>query len=338
MSLRRSNLPVPGTVRLTLVLLAAVPAVMAYPWATTRDRWALGIGVAVLIALLGGWHGLHFTTMLRRRLAMLRSGRGAHADLRSGSDWRATALLRVVPSAGDPGVLPLPLIAGYLNRYGLRADTVRITSRDTSSEAGTAQRDTWIGLAFSAAANLAALQARSALLPLQETAEVAARRLADHLREIGVETTPVAADDVPALFGAGAREAWRAVSDGPADYVAAYRVSVDDEFADTLAQIWSCGARETWTAVEFADRGGDRTVAAACALRTGERPAGAAPLPGLRSQHGDQRPALLALQPLSGAHLDGTADLAAVDLTALQWPTELHDSGSNARHASVSRT
>ena len=82
-------------------------------------------------------------------------------------------------------MLPLPLIAGYLDRYGIRADKVRITSRDNASGA----RETWIGLTISAVDNLVALQARSARIPLHETAQVAARRLADHLREIGWEAS-----------------------------------------------------------------------------------------------------------------------------------------------------
>ncbi|HET9876391.1 MAG TPA: type VII secretion protein EccE [Mycobacterium sp.] len=323
MSLRRFIFPRPGPGRITLVLLAVVPAVMAYPWSSTRDRWVLGVGVAVLIVLLGGWRGLHFTTILRRRAAMLRPRRGVHADPRSGSDVRTTALLRVVPPSTDPDVLPLPLIAGYLHRYGLRADTVRVTSRDTRSGADVARRDTWIGLTFSASANLAALQARSPLIPLQETAEVAARRLADHLRETGWETTPAGLDDVPELFGATAQETWRAFIDGAADHVAAYQVSVDHSLSETLARIWSLDARETWTAVEVAGDGEHRTLAAACALRTDDRPAGAGPLPGLTPQHGYQRPALLALHPLSSARLAGHTEFAAGDFTALHWPTAL---------------
>ncbi|MGH3523767.1 MAG: type VII secretion protein EccE, partial [Mycobacterium sp.] len=247
MSLRRSTFPWPGPGRITLVLLAVVPAVMAYPWPSTRDRWVLGVAVAVTIVLLGWWRGLHFTTILRRGAAMLRHRRGAQTGLWQGPDVRTAALLRVVPSAADPGVLPLPLIAEYLNRYGLRADSIRVTSRDTRSVADVPQRDTWIGLTLSAAENLAALQARSPQIPLHETAEVAARRLADHLREMGWEVTGAGPDDVPELFGATARESWRAVTDGSADYVAAYRVSVDRMLPDTLAEIWAYGAREAWT-------------------------------------------------------------------------------------------
>jgi type VII secretion protein EccE len=249
--------------------------------------------------------------------------------------------LRVVPSATDPDLLPLPLIADYLDRYGLRADTVRITSRDTGVGTTFAARDTWIGLTFSAAANLAALQARSVQMPLRETAEVAARRLADHLREIGWETTTAGPDEVPELCGATARETWRGLTDEAGDYVAAYRVAVDDQLPDTLAQIWAHGAREIWTAVEIAGAADHRTVAAGCAIRTGDRPAGTGPLPGLTPEHGNHRAALRALHPLSALRLPEHSELSAGVIAALRWPAVtdgVEFSGPRARHAAVSRT
>jgi type VII secretion protein EccE len=319
-------------------LLAVVPALMAYPWSSTRDRWVLGVAVAAVIVLLGWRRGLHFTTILRRRAAMSRHSRGAHTGRESGPDVRTTALLRVVASADGPAVLPLALIAGYLNRYGLRADTIRITSRDTGSETDAAQRDTWIGLTLSAAENLTALRARSPRIPLQETAEVAVRRLADHLRETGWEITSAGADDVPELFSATAREGWRAVAHRGDDYVAAYRVCVDYTLPDTLAQIWAYGASETWTAMEIAGTPDHRTLAAGCALRTEKRPAGAGPLPGLIPEHGNHRPALQALHPLSVHRLGGHADVHVDDIAALRWPTAPAAPASHGRHAAATRT
>ena len=61
------TVPLPGSGRITLALLAVVPAVMAYPWRSPREQWVLGIAVAVVILLFGWWGGLHFTTILRRR-------------------------------------------------------------------------------------------------------------------------------------------------------------------------------------------------------------------------------------------------------------------------------
>ncbi|ORB03695.1 type VII secretion protein EccE [Mycolicibacter minnesotensis] len=313
-----TTIPRPGPARIALVLLAVVPAVLANPWETSAQRWALAVGVLVTILLLGWWQGLHFTTIARRRIAMLRSGGGAHSDRRAVAGVKATAALRITASAaGD--ALPLELIADYLNRYGLRADAVRVTSRDTRSASDAGASDTWIGLTYSAAANLAALQARSASVPLQSTVDVAVRRLADHLREIGWETVTVARDEVPALVDPNAREAWRSVIDGSGDHVAAYQVGIDAALADTLSRIRAAHADETWTALEFAEDGGQRTVAVACALRTGSAP-DCVPVAGLISQQGNQRNALRGLHPLSGIRLDGHAALSGDDLAGLRWP------------------
>ncbi len=84
------TVPWPGSGRLTLALLAVVPAVMAYPWRSPRDQWVLGIAVAVVILLFGWWGGLHFTTILRRRLAMMRRP-GAEPERISSTDHRAAA-------------------------------------------------------------------------------------------------------------------------------------------------------------------------------------------------------------------------------------------------------
>jgi len=307
----RFTIPLPGPARIALVLLAVVPAVLAYPWSTPRGQWVLGVAVVVAIALLSWWRGLHLTTIIRRRLAMSRARSGVHTDRRPGSGAKATAVLRIKSSAGGDTV-PLSLIAGYLNRYGLQADSVRVTSRGTA--------DTWIGLTYSAAPNLAALQARSSSIPLQQTAEVAARRLADHLREIGWDAALVAADDVPSLIDEAARQTWRSVVDGPGDHVAAYLVNVDAALADTLDRVRASAVEENWTAVEIAGTGERRTIAAACALRTGSAPDGGAPLAGLVPQQGEHRTALLSLHPLSGSLLDGHTALPADALAALRWP------------------
>jgi len=311
------SIPPCGTGRITLALLAVVPAVMAYPWRSTRDQWVLGVAVAVVIVLLGWWRGLHFTTILRRRLAMVRRTGGVVPE--SGSATTATALLRIGPPIGASDVLPLPLIARYLDRYGVRVDKIRITSRDNASDVS--RRETWIGLTVSAADNLAALRARSPRIPLHETAEVAARRLADHLREIGWEAGGVAPDDVPRLLAPNARETWRGMQLSASDYVAAYQVRIDDGLAETLDAIRSHAARETCTALEIAGDRSHRTIAAACAFLTDTLPAGAAPLAGLTPQRGNHRPALAALDLLSTQRLDGHTDEPAGLLARLAWPT-----------------
>lgn len=318
MSPHRTTIPRPGPARIALVLLAVVPALLAYPWTTTGERWSLAVGLIVAILLLGWWRGLHFTTIARRRLAMTRSGRGAHTDRRPASGAKASAALRITASAaGD--ALPLSLIAGYLNRYGLQADTVRITTRATQSSISAATTDTWIGLTYSAVPNLAALQARSSSIPLQRTVDIAVRRLADHLREIGWDTTVIGDDEIPALIDASARETWSCVVDGSGDHIAAYQVGIDAALADTFSRIRAANSGETWTALELADDGGQRTIAAACALRTGSAPDGTSPLAGLLPQQGNHRDAVLSLHPLSGIRLAGHTAFAD-DLAGLRWP------------------
>jgi len=310
----------PPTGRITLVLLAVVAAGIAFPWHSVRERWVLGVAIVTAIVLLARWRGLPVTTILHRRLTILRPHRGNRRADDAVTDVRTTALLRVTPPLADADALPLPLIAGYAERYGLHADAIRVTSRDSTSEVGTRERETWIGVTLSAVDNLAALQARSAQIPLQETAEVAARRLADHLRESGWSASLAVADDVPTPYPRSARETWPGISLGNTDYIAAHRVKVDTALPNTLAAIWSYPVREVWTVLEVAGAGADQTVAVGCAFRTDAAPGATGPLPGLVSQAGIQRAALSALDPLSSQRLDGHAVLPdALLLERLRW-------------------
>jgi type VII secretion protein EccE len=332
---RRHQSISPPAGRITLVVLAVVAAALSFPWHTVRERWVLGIAVAVAIVLLARWRGLPVTTILRHRVAMRRSKRGVRPAAGSGIDVRAAALLRVAPPVSGPDALPLPLIASYADRYGLEMDAVRITSRDTATEAGAPERETWIGLTLSAADNLAALQARSPQIPLHQTAEVAARRLADHLRESGWTASIAEPDEIPGLYAGSARETWGGVNQGHADYVAAYQVKVDTALPNTLAAIWSYPVRETWTVLEVSGAGQGQTLAVACAFHTDAPPAAGGPLPGLISQSGNHRPALTALHPLSTHRLDGHVALPeALLLSRLRWASTVAQQPSSL-HAAI---
>lgn len=279
------------TVRITLALLFVIPAAMAYPWPSTRDRWILGVAVAAVIVLFAWWRGVFLTTVVGRRVAMML--RRNNNEQRESWEY-TTVLIRV--DASDPAGLPLNLITRYLDRYGIRCDKVRVTNR-----AGYGRRTTWIGLTLGAADNLPALRARSPRIPLRDTAEVVARRLADHLREAGWNVWIVDSADAPAP--SSAKETWRGVRDD-AGYVAAYHVQVGDRLADTLAEIWSVQSHDTWTALEFTGAATKPSVSAVCALRTGERPATGAPIATLTPLRGRHRAALTALDPLSTQRLD----------------------------------
>ncbi|MCX2933415.1 type VII secretion protein EccE [Mycobacterium sp. CVI_P3] len=292
----------PGTGRITLGLLIVIPMVMAYPWHAVWHRWALGITAVVVVVLLGWWRGLHLTTILGRRLGLtLRSGRGRDVPQvaeRSGTDARTTVVLRVVDCGARE--VPFDLLAGYLDRYGVRCESLRVTSRDT-----VAGRATWIAMTMSARANLSALQARSSAIPLRQTAELAARRLADELREYGWMVT-TADLNIPDLLGPRATEGWRAVTDGPTGHVAAYGID-GPSIPEALTALWSRGSGELWTSIELSRRG----VAAACAIRTPEPPEAAPPVAGLLPRPGVQWRALCALIPTSTRPLD--ADVFKVD-------------------------
>ena len=297
-------------IRLTLALLFVIPAALAYPWQSTADRWLLGVAVAVVVVAFAWWRGLFVTTMVARRIAMLR--RRNHVGGSHQSSEFATAVLRVEPR--DQTDLPLGLIAGYIDRYGIDFDKVRVTSRDVGGV-----RTTWVGLTLGAADNLSALAARSSRMPLQDTVEVAARRLADHLRETGwdVSTDDAAATPVPEQ----AKETWRGISDGRG-YLAAYRIRVDEQLADTLAALSTSDDDETWTALEFTGSRAHPEVAAACAIRTAERPGSRAPLTGLTPERGEHRPALAALATDSDRRLSATPVPVPADLPSqLRWPT-----------------
>jgi type VII secretion protein EccE len=295
------------SVRLTLAALFVVPAAMAYPWQTAADRWLLGAAVLAVVILFAWWRGVFVTTMIGRRIAML-TGR---SDTGARPGEYATVTLRVDP--GEAAELPLDLLAGYLDRYGIDFDKVRVLSRDV----GTA-RTTWIAVTLGAADNVAALTARSARLPLQDTAQLSARRLADHLRELGWD---VSLDEAPAAPITGTpKEKWRGVADGDG-YLAAYRVNVDDQLTETLDAARSSGVQEVWTAVELTGSRTQPEVAAMCALRTGERPTARAPLPKLTPERGRHRAALSALAPSSDRRLP--AHPVRVDqqtLAQLRWP------------------
>lgn len=292
------------TARLALALLFIVPAALAYPYETVTQRWILGVAVAVVILLFAWWRGDFATTKLARRWSIWR---GNHSEGGTVEDaGAATVLLRLDEPASDE--LPVALIAGYTDRYGLRCDKVRITSRDRAGE-----RRTWITLTLVAAQNLSALQARSARIPLQDTADVLGRRLADHLRENGWTVSVL--EVAPRPVAGEAKETWRAITDGTG-FLTAYRMPTAS-LPEALAAVWAHPSEEIWTAVEF----GPGTVAAVCAVRTAERPGPGAPISGLGTLGGRQRTVLDALNPLSARRIGSHQPADPALAEELRWPT-----------------
>lgn len=300
------------TARITLALLFALPAALAYPWQTDTDWWLLGVAIAVVVLLFAWWRGLFVTEMVRRRFAILtRNRRGGHRQ--EPAEHFATVALRV--DEAPTGDVPLALLAGYADRYGVRAHKVRVVSRDLAGE-----RTTWIALTVGAADNLAALRARSPRLPLRQTTEIAARRLTDHLRELGWTVTPV--DETAAPVPHPVRETWRGLR-SEHGHVAAYRVTVDDQVSDTLAAVAALPSAETWTAIDIVCGAESPEIVVGCAVRTEDRPKAKAPLPALTPQRGRHRPAAEALHPLADQRLEGRPVPVTGDgLHRLRWPVD----------------
>lgn len=304
------------SIRIALALLVIVAAVMAYPWQTDTDWWMLGIAAAVVVVMFAWWRGQFLTTMVARRLAVFGRNRSKTVPH---DPYRVTVVVRVEDPAGVG--LSLPVVAGYVERFGVRSEKVRVTNRTLGGA-----RTTWVSLTIDARANLAALRARSPELPLHDTAAIAGRRLADHLRETGLEASVVDTADAP-LAGA-AKETWRGVRD-ERGMVSVYAIPVDERFSERLAEVWA-QPTETWTAVEFARAAADPTVAALCAVRTAETVRGV-PLPGLVAQRGIQGPLLTALNPNSTSRLGISSRLLTAGLLdRVAWPA-----GSGAQ---ISRT
>ena len=304
------------TIRLALALLVIVAAAMAYPWRSTVDWWVLGVAAAVLIVVFAWWRGQFVTTMVARRLAVLRRN---HSQPSRPDPNRTTVVVHVADPTGAG--LPLTVPAAYVERFGLRSERVAVISRVVGGE-----RTTWVSMTLDAAANLTALQARSTMLPLRETARIAGRRLADHLRETGLAATVVDVADSP-ISGSG-KEMWSGVRDGRGA-VSVYAIPVDEHLTERLTDVWA-QPTETWSAVEFGGTARDLTVAAVCAIRTAES-VRTAPLPFLVALRGRQRPLLDALDPCSTATLARVAQpVPAGLLDRAGWPV-----GSGAE---VSRT
>lgn len=276
------------TIRIALASLAIVLAAMAYPWQTVPDRWIVGGAVVVVLVVFAWWRGLFVTDAIGRRIAMWRRRTSKPADRRADE---VVVLMKVDDPAGVG--LSLPMVLGYVDRFGIRCESVRVTSRD---QVGT--RSTWIGMTLAAGGNLAALRARSPELPLHDTAEIVGRRLADHLRETGLNAA--IAGEAPAPLPGPGRETWAGVGD-EFGFVSAYGVRVDDRLGERLAEV-SAQPTETWVSLEFSGTAARPTVAAACAIRTAE-PTTGTPLDGLLAHRGLQGPLLAALDPTSAGRL-----------------------------------
>ncbi|BBX05195.1 hypothetical protein MMOR_61310 [Mycolicibacterium moriokaense] len=219
------------TIRLALAFVAVVLAALAYPWQSDLDWWILGIAIAVIVIVFAWWRGLFVTTMIARRLSVFRRNHSKREVQPSGS---VTVVLRIDDPAGVG--LSLPMVAGYVERFGVRCEKVRVTNLDDGSASGT-----WISLTLNAVGNLTALRARSAELSTghRRDRRSSARR---------PSSRNVLVDDAPKLLADGDRETWRGMR-GDSGYLSAYAIPIDDGLRGRLAEVWT-QPTETWSAVD----------------------------------------------------------------------------------------
>lgn len=301
--------PVPGTLRLTLIATLVAAGAFALYRRDPADRWiAITAGVLALV-LLVWWRGTFLTDILGRFTKLLvrrvsgRSPVDTAQVVAAGVDARSTVVLELTsrPEGAD---VPVGLLAGYLDRYGVRCSSIRVTTAVVDG----AVSKTWVSLTLSAAENLAALQARSPRIPLRETADTVARRLSDHLRELGWQVTTTENPNTP--LPAQAKEGSRGVIDDHG-YLATYRVTVNNDLSETLDNIGNIALPERWTALELSGTTDAPQLAVVCALRTHDKPDAQAPLDGLTPYWGEHLLVLRALNPLSSKALAQTSTVVS---------------------------
>lgn len=308
MTFRRPQRPGPLRISAAAIVVIAV-ATAAGRLDDDSYRWWLAVAAILLIVLFAWWRGLYVTTIAARLLMLVGRNRGWQRNRIQHVDVCTTVMLRI--DSGIPGNLPLPVISSYLDRYGIRCRSIRVTSCDPD-------RVTWVSLTVSAADNLTALQGRSPSLPLYEVASVLRRRLADHLRELGWTVDNVQDAEAPMPAG-DFRERWRGLQ-RDSGYVAAYRIAATSALPDTLQQVYQLPAEQYWTAIEFTGERDRPLLNAACALVTADRPTGKSLVDGLTPEAGRHRPALETMKPSSTEQLEGQPVPADDVLAVLSWP------------------
>ncbi|MFV8227403.1 hypothetical protein [Mycolicibacterium fortuitum] len=363
------------TVLVSVLLLgwaALVPAGHTPLW------WHYLIGVVVIVAFLGSWHGQHVSTTVRRWVPLSRYNRRQRArsaqprrrrttaDPAPEAAPRSTTLqarivihLRPHPHglttpADTADQMPWQFVTSWLDRYGVRADELTITSitrtpptsglrTDVASLLTTRtpqHRDTWLTYTLRADQNVGALTARQTTMGATDRgasddvdgpgvpqraalADTTARRLVAELRERGWLATLVDDEEpLPQFVPPAAtvrRETWTATeySDG---FRAVYAIEAG-EVESVLKALPALATKALWVSVTVASRGNQPTTVSACVgTLTGTQP-GRNPLPGLAGFHGLHREVIPALTVTGLDHALPVAQVNPADLTSLRWPT-----------------
>ncbi|OOK65356.1 hypothetical protein BZL29_7839 [Mycobacterium kansasii] len=256
----------------------------------------------------------------------------------------------------DSDQLPWEFITAWLDRYGVRADTLTVCSVTRTPPASglrsdsapllsgrnSQHRDTWLSYTLRAEDNVEALTARRTTLgsptgvdsdddALQSQphraalADTVARRLIAELRERGWLATLSEEAELPRFVPPSAtvrRETWTGTeySDG---FRAVYAVD-PSALPDVLETLTTLHTKATWVAVTIRSRGRQpTTVEAVVGTLTATRPP--RQLPGLAGFHGLHRriaPVLSATGFDAGADVELPAtEVVPSSLAALRWPT-----------------
>ncbi|WP_242657605.1 MULTISPECIES: hypothetical protein [Mycobacterium] len=365
--------------------LTTLASLLLLGWATLLPAgrppqwWHYAAAALVIVAFVGSWHGQHVSTTVarwtpmawhNRRQRAQRSGhrrRSAPEAPRPSSTREAALQARIVihlrthphtlTAPGDHSdQLPWEFITAWLDRYGVRADTLTVCSvtrtppasglrSDSAPLVGgrnSQHRDTWLSYTLRAEDNVGALTARRTTLgsptgansdddasPSQPhraaLADTVARRLIAELRERGWLASLSDEEELPRFVPPSAsvrRETWTGTeySDG---FRAVYAVD-PSALPDVLETLTNLHTKATWVAVTIRSRGRQpATAEAVVGTLTATRPP--RQLPGLAGFHGLHRhigPALAATGIDAGADVELPAtEVVPSTLAALRWPT-----------------
>lgn len=364
------------SILVTLLMLgwaALVPAGRTTQW------WHYLIGGVLIVAFLGSWHGQHLSTTVhrwapmalynnrqRKRGTQNRRRRNESQDNAAPPAPRSDTLearivihLRPHPHglttpSDTTDQLPWEFVTSWLNRYGVRADELNITSitrtpppsglRVDAASLLTSRtpqhRETWLSYTLRADQNIGVLTAHRTTMgtpagddgddgregpkaPQRAAlADTTARRLLAELRERGWLATIDDTEAVPRFVPSTAtvrRETWTATeyNDG---FRAIYAVE-SGALQTVLEALPTLGTKALWVSVTIASRGSQPTTVAACVgTLTGTKP-DRNPLPGLAGFHGLHRQVAAAMTATGMDYELPTTQVDPAELASLHWPT-----------------
>lgn len=376
----------PSWVRLSLLTATLLIGwALLVPPGHQAQWWHLAPALAITAAFLGSWHGQSLSTIARRSAPMaLRNRRyrrqpasAAHRNhglhrtpdpqpaAQPGDDDAATIVIHLQPHPYELSVpddsrdqLPWELVISWLDRYGIRADALTVTSVNTTPAASSLRSDhssllsaatpqnrhTWISYTLRADANLTAISAgrvqrgarrsssgthasgddtESYRTAIAELAAITARRLVAEFTEQGWLASDVTQAQLP-RFAATAlpvrRECWTG-----AEYADGFRAVYQIEphaLGAALDALTHLHTKSSWVCVTLRQHGFQPlTIEAAAALLTTARPSRRV-VAGMHGMHGLHARSAKRFTVTGLAEVDLPRAPAVIDdLRALSWRT-----------------